>query len=230
VALVLSAQPKLRGKVSIIEAILKDAAFHIDSALCSSSGSWPNNVFGYGRLNAKAAADIALTTFSPMSMAFTSTGAEASLNVSAPVGVAWTAASSDGWIVINSGASGTGNGTVNFVVRDNPSERFRIGKITIAHRDFIVRQEGFGQTGCAYALTPVSQSFSSIGGSGSTTVIASEECIWSATSNVGWITITSDNGGIGNGAVTFTVAANASGSSRKGTINISGATFSVKQK
>ena len=70
VALMLSAQPSLRGKVSTIEAILKDSAFHINSALCSSSGSWPNNVFGYGRLNAKAAADMARTTFSPMSGAF----------------------------------------------------------------------------------------------------------------------------------------------------------------
>ena len=229
VALILSAQPSLRGNVSTIEAILKDSAFHINSALCSSSGSWPNNVFGHGRLNAKAAADMALTTFSPLSRAFNAAGAEASLNVSAPATANWTATTTDTWITIENG-SGTGNGTVNFTVRDNPDERFRVGKITIAHRDFIVRQEGFGQSGCSYALTSIFQSFSAAGGTGGTTVVTTEECIWTATSNAGWITITSDNGGLGNGSLTFSVAANGSGSSRKGTINISGVLFSVKQK
>ena len=229
VALTLSAQPSLRGKVSTIEAILEDSASHINSALCSSSGTWPNNVFGNGRLDALAAANMALTTFSPQSAAFTAVGTEASLQVSAPAGVNWIATTNDSWITINSG-SGTGNGSVNFTVRDNPDERFRVGTITIAHRDFIVRQEGFGQSGCSYALTPTFQTFPSGGGAGSTTVVTTADCIWTATSNDGWITITSDNGGLGFGTLTFTVGVNSSGASRKGTINISGTVFSVKQK
>jgi subtilisin family serine protease len=229
IALVLSAQPSLRGKVSTIEAILKDSSVHINSALCSSSGSWPNNVYGYGRLDALAAANMALTTFSPQSAAFTAMGTDASLQVSAPGGVNWIATTNDTWITINNG-SGTGNGSVDFTVRDNPDERFRVGAITVAHRDFIVRQEGFGQSGCSYALTPTFLSFPSGGGAGSTTVVTTEDCIWTATSNAGWITITSDNGGLGTGTLTFTVGVNSSGASRKGTINISGTTFSVKQK
>ena len=105
-----------------------------------------------------------------------------------------------------------------------------MGTITIADRDFIVRQEGFGQTGCTYAVTPTFLSFSSGEGAGSTTVVTTEGCIWTATSNAGWITITSDNGGLGSGKLTFKVGVNNSGASRKGTINISGTTFSVKQK
>ena len=229
VALTLSALPSLRGKVSTIEAILEDSAVHINSALCSSSGTWPNNVFGYGRLDALAAANMALTTFSPQSAAFTAVGTEASLQVSAPAGVNWIATTNDSWITINSG-SGTGNGSVDFTVRDNPDERFRVGTITVAHRDFIVRQAGFGQSGCSYAVTPTFRSFPSGGGAGSTTVVTTEDCIWTATSNDGWITITSDNGGVGSGTLTFTVGANSSGASRKGTINISGTLFSVKQK
>jgi len=233
VVLTLSAQPSLRGKVSTIEDILKDSAVHLNSALCSSSGSWPNNVFGYGRMDAKAAADMALTTFSPQSSAFTATGNEGSLNISAPAGANWTASSNDTWITIVNGG-GAGNGTVDFIVRDNPNAQGRIGTITwtltVAHRDFIVRQEGFGQSGCSYALTPAFQTFSAAGGTGNTTVVTAADCIWTATSNVPWITITSDNGGLGTGPLTFTVGVNSSGSARKGTINISGATFSVKQK
>ena len=228
VALVLSVDPSLRGQVSVVEDILKDAAFHISSALCSSSGV-PNNVFGYGRLNAKAAADIALTKFSPKSLAFSAIGVEASIQVFAPVGVNWTATSTDNWIAINQN-SGTGNGFVSFVVRDNIGAGVRIGKITIAHRDFIVRQEGLGQSSCAYALTPNTSSFPSTGGAGSFTVATSNNCIWTATSNVGWITITSDNGGLGTGTLTFNVDVNSSGANRKGTINVSGIQFSVKQK
>jgi hypothetical protein len=147
----------------------------------------------------------------------------------APTGVNWTATSNDSWITIIDG-SGAGNGTVSFVVRDNPNEQPRIGKITIAHRDFIVRQEGSGQINCSFGVTPKSQSFQAAGGTGSTTVATTAGCIWTATSNVGWIRITSDNGGLGTGALTFTVDPNDSGSSRKGTINISGATFSIKQR
>ena len=228
VALVLSAQPNLRGNVTAIEAILRDSAVHIPSTLCSSSG-WPNNVFGHGRLNAKAAADMALTTFSPRSAAFSAESTGSTLNISAPAGVNWTATSNVGWITIVSG-SGTGNGIASFTVHNNPNERFRIGTITVAHRDFIVRQAGFGQTGCAYALTSKSQSFSTAGGIGGTTVVTSEECIWNATSSVGWLKITSDNGGIGSGQLTFSVAPNLSGVSRTGTLNVSGTTFSVRQK
>jgi serine protease AprX len=229
VALVLSAQPSLRGQVTAIEGILEDSAVHINSALCSSSGGWPNNVFGSGRLDAKAAADMALTTFAPKSAAFTAAGTEASLQISAPAGVNWIATTNDSWITLVNG-SGTGNGSVDFIVRDNASATFRTGTITVAHRDFIIRQEGFGQSGCSYPITPAFQSFPSGGGAGSTSVGAPAGCIWTATSNVGWVTITSDNDGLGPGTLTFTVGVNSSGASRKGTINISGTTFSVKQK
>ena len=230
VALTLSAQPSLRGKVSIIEDILKDSAVHINSALCNSSGAFPNNVFGYGRLDALAAANMALTTFSPQSAAFSATASEGSLQVSAPAGVSWVATANDSWITMINGG-GTGGGEADFIVRDNLSQSPRIGSITIAHRDFIVRQQGFGDGGdCSYSLSPTFQTFASGGGPGSTSVTTSSSCVWTAKTKTPWITITSDNSGLGSGTLTFTVDANASGVTRKGTITISGATFSVKQK
>ena len=142
----------------------------------------------------------------------------------------WTATTNDSWIEIVDG-SGTGNGTVTFIVRDNTDERFRIGKITLAQRDYIVRQEGFGRKRLCLMRSRQCFKASRLPEEPEARhVVTTEECIWSATSNVGWVTITSDNGGLGTGALTFSVAVNSSGSSRKGTINISGVTFSVKQK
>ncbi len=229
IALVLSAQPSLRGQVSIIENILKDAAVDIASTSCSSSGT-PNNVFGHGRLDAKAAAGIALTTFSPRSAAFSSAGGDGLLAVSAPAGTAWTAVSNDSWIIITAGDSGTGNGTVFYSVRDNFGTGLRTGTITIAHRQYTVRQEGTTTGGCTTNIMPTAQTFTALGGSGTINVAAGETCIWAAASNTGWVNITSDNSGVGSGTVTFSVSANASGIPRKSTITVAGKPFSIKQK
>lgn len=230
IALVLSAQPSLRGQVSVVENIMKDSAVHLNSASCSSGGGSPNNVFGSGRMDAKAAANIALTTFSPRSAAFQVTGGDGSFNVTAPAGVNWTAVANDSWIIITSGGSGTGNGTVFYSVRDNFAPGNRTGSITVAQRNYLIRQDGTGAGSCTNSITPSGQSFLAAGGNGTIQVTAGETCIWNASSNASWVTITSDNGGTGSGTVTFSVGANASGITRKATITVAGRTFSVKQK
>lgn len=59
VALVISANSMLAGKVDKIEEILEQTAIHYTSSTtCNSVTGTPNNIFGYGRLDAEAAVDI----------------------------------------------------------------------------------------------------------------------------------------------------------------------------
>ncbi len=83
---------------------------------------------------------------------------------------------------------------------------------------------------CTYSINPTSASFGVAGGAGSVTVTAGAGCVWTATSNASWITITGGSSGSGNGAVTYSVAAyTAKPKKRSGTMTIAGQTFTVKQ-
>src|SRR4030095_8956278 len=53
----------------------------------------------------------------------------------------WNAVSNDSFITINSGASGTGNGTVNFTVAPNTTGAARTGTLTVAGRNVTITQD-----------------------------------------------------------------------------------------
>jgi hypothetical protein len=61
------------------------------------------------------------------------------ITVTTQAGCAWTAASTVSWITINSGSSGSGNGSVGFSVTANTSAA-RTGTITVAGQTFTVNQ------------------------------------------------------------------------------------------
>jgi uncharacterized repeat protein (TIGR01451 family) len=78
------------------------------------------------------------------------------------------------------------------------------------------------------SLSPTSQSFVQPGGSGTVDVTVPFGCSWSAVSNDSWITVVS-GGGFANGTVSYTVAANGTGSNRSGSMTIANITFNVDQ-
>jgi subtilisin family serine protease len=71
VALLWSAKPELKNDIEATEALLNDYAVHLSTTACSSSG-WPNNLFGYGRLDILATVNAALGNIAPQA-AFTYT-------------------------------------------------------------------------------------------------------------------------------------------------------------
>jgi len=165
-------------------------------------------------------------SISPTSISPGAGSGSGTVNVSAGQGCSWTAASNVGWITIDSGASGAGNGTVSFSVATNPLTTPRTGTMTIAGQTFTVNQSG---NSCSYSLLPTSASFTASGGSNTVNVSAGAGCAWTAVSNAAWVTITSGASGSGNGALDYTVAANPTTSSRQGTMTIAGLTFTVDQ-
>ena len=85
------------------------------------------------------------TQITPGSHAFKAPGGNGTVWITGVDGCAWTAASNAGFVTVASGASGTGNGAVNFTVAANATNTFRTGTLTIAGFLFEVRQTAIGQ-------------------------------------------------------------------------------------
>jgi hypothetical protein len=67
-------------------------------------------------------------------------GGPGSVNVTAAAGCTWTAVSQVAWITVTSGASGSGDGPVQFAVDPNATGAQRSGTILIAGQTFTVTQ------------------------------------------------------------------------------------------
>src|SRR5262249_22566901 len=122
-------------------------------------------------------------TIRPAKDDFGTPGGTGRVSVSGPSECAWTATSNVDWITIMSGRSGSGGGSVTYSVDLNEGP-IRTGTLTIAGQIFTVSQT----SGCWVAVDPTSQVFGLGGGSGTVSVTASAgACVWSATSDSGWI-------------------------------------------
>jgi hypothetical protein len=97
--------------------------------------------FGVIRVNAEPtpAAQGCAPTITVQSLPFSAVGGTTAIPVTATPGCAWTAVSNSPFITITSGASGTGNGTVQFSVKYNNGQA-RSGTLTVAGQTVTVTQ------------------------------------------------------------------------------------------
>jgi len=153
-------------------------------------------------------------------------GGTGRVDVSTTDACAWTASSNASWITVTSGASGTGDGRVGYLVLPNVGGS-RTGTLTIAGQTFTVTQPALV---CSYSISPGSQRVESPAGSGTVTVSTSSTCPWTAQSNDSWITVTSGASGTGNGTVTFSYTANTGNRDREGTLTVAGRNARVEQR
>ncbi|HKQ51904.1 MAG TPA: M12 family metallo-peptidase, partial [Pyrinomonadaceae bacterium] len=77
---------------------------------------------------------------SPAALSFPAAGGTGSVSVATTASCSWAAKSNVPWIVVNSGASGSGNKTVGYTVAVNPDPLTRTGTLTIAGKTHTVTQ------------------------------------------------------------------------------------------
>lgn len=134
----------------------------------------------------------------PASFDFASAGGSGSVAVTTAAGCAWTAASPDGWVTINSGATGSGSGTVAFAVGAQSATSGRQATMTVAGQPVVVREEGAPSTppptNCEYSVSPVDLVEHWHGTGFTLAITTSNGCTWTAAPSESWITVDRTSG------------------------------------
>ena len=165
-------------------------------------------------------------TVAALVIAPTSTNVPASASAGRQIAITanmdWTAATDAPWLSITSSGSGSGNGTVMYIVAENVTTLARTGMITIAggglSRTCTVIQAGATPS---LGIAPASTNIPATASSGLQISVAANMG-WSSAANVPWLAITAGSTGTGNGTVMYSVARNIAPTARTGTITIAG--------
>ncbi len=131
--------------------------------------------------------------------------------------------------LFNGAAWLTYSSSPSFVMSGGPGIKTVYFKVKNADGESNVKSDSIILGSCSFTIVPDNQVFGSSGGNGAVGVTATPGCSWSATSNAGWITITSGNSGSGNGAMAFSVSANSTTSQRIGTMTIADKTVTITE-
>ncbi len=144
IALLWSAEPDLERQIDLTEGLLNASAVRVNTAECSSMGI-PNNVYGYGRLDIKAAVDAARPAVSPVSYNVAADDTSQTVSISAPTVVSWAGTSNATWMTLTSNTHGSGNGSISFQIAANTVLTPRVGSLTIAGKTVTVTQAASAQ-------------------------------------------------------------------------------------
>jgi hypothetical protein len=176
---------------------------------------------------------------SPVTFSPCMTSGDLTSTISTEPGCPWTASPGASWITVVSGNSGSGPGAVTFRVSDNWDPP-RSGVVEIRWLAPTLGQNlQIAQAGCHYSVSRDSFAFGADGGSGTLDVYQMAEpnacggplqdrCLWTATVNVSWITITSSVPRTGDNPLSFTIAPN-DGPARTGIITVRDKTVQISQ-
>jgi hypothetical protein len=174
-------------------------------------------------VQAAAACSYSMT---PTSIAISAAGSSGFVDVSSSAGCAWTATTSAPWITITSGGSGNGDGTLQYTVAPNGASFARTGTIVAGGKSFTISQAG---STCSTMLSSSGVSVGPGASGVSVGILTSAECSWTASSPVGWISVTSASSGTGPATVNLSIAQNTGSSTRNASVSIAGKTFMVTQ-
>lgn len=141
----------------------------------------------------------------------------------------WQASSPVSWVTVSPTSGGrSASATTTYTVAANNSTTSRTATLKVNNLPVTVTQAGAQAGPCSYTLSTKSASFMGAGGTGFVTVTTPAGCTWQWTSNASWITILEATGS-GTGSIGYSVARNATGAWRKGTITVAGQTVTITQ-
>ena len=143
----------------------------------------------------------------------------------------WTAAPDASWLDVTTGSSSSGSGVITVAFTENYDAR-PLGIVMVRWSAPTAGQNvRLDQAGCLYAVSRSEFSFTAGAETGTFDVLqqsdpntcggaTQDRCIWSAISDVPWITVTSSMPRSGDNPVAFAVAANTGASPRVGRITV----------
>ncbi len=169
---------------------------------------------------------ICLTALSPLTRFHGFAGSAGTVEVTVGPKCEWTVVNTNDWVVITSGASGSGPGGVNYLVLPNPDFAGRNGYLSIGDNVFLVRQHPLD---CNYSLSPTSRFHGFGTGSNSFKVTAKADCAWQVINTNSWITITAGASGVATGNVFYALADNRVTGKRVGHLTVLGEVYTVTQ-
>jgi hypothetical protein len=150
----------------------------------------------------------------------------------------WSATPDASWL--NVGSSGVGSGAITIAFADNYDAPRRAQVLVRWPTPTAGQNIRVAQAGCMYGVSRAAFSFSASASVGTFDVLqqsdpitcggaTQDRCIWTAVSDVPWITITTGMPRAGDNPVSFTVAANDAVTARVGTIRVRDKTVTVTQ-
>lgn len=180
-----------------------------------------------GRLHITVSVTPCTFSVSPSTVSIPAAGGTATLSVFTAANCRWTAASTDSFVRITSGASGNGAGSTSISVSANAGDA-RSAMLTIGGRQVTVSQ---GAGNCVTSVSPTNVDYSAELKRGTVTVTASPGCQWTATSASPLIGLGSFGvSGTGNGSFSYRVFGNLTGAPRSGSIQVLRQAVNVTQR
>ena len=134
----------------------------------------------------------------------------------------WTATASASWIMITSGASGIGDGTIRYKLASNAGTSKREGKITVTSGSLTctctITQDKMLLIG---GKTSMSRTYDAAKHADCFFSVSCSQSPWTAVSSASWVALHSDSkSGTGTAKLYYDVAANTSTSARTATIKV----------
>ncbi|HEY7057679.1 MAG TPA: BACON domain-containing carbohydrate-binding protein [Vicinamibacterales bacterium] len=183
------------------------------------------------RFNVRQSGDVSLCQYSvaPVLLNPCMAGGSVTAAITTQASCPWTATPNVIWLTVPTGTSGSGSASMSIAFPDN-YDAPREGTVMVRWPTPTAGQNiRIAQAGCRYAVSKTAISIAASGGTGTFDVIQQSDpmecggatqnrCVWTARSEVAWITITSSMPQSGDNPVSFTVSANDSTAPRTGTV------------